>query len=69
MVVEKSIDLTATGPTIDVAVAEAVDRAGLTLDGITSFSVVDIAGVVEEGRITYRVRVRVNFTLLERFHE
>ena len=69
MVVEKSIDLTATGPTIDGAVTEAVDRAGLTLDGITSFSVVDIAGVVEDGRITYRVRVRVNFTLLERFHE
>jgi flavin-binding protein dodecin len=68
-VVEKSIDLTATGPTIDAAVAEAVDRAGMTLDGITSFTVEDIAGTVVEGRITYRVGVRVNFTLLERFHE
>jgi dodecin len=69
VVVEKSIDLTATGPTIDAAVAEAVERAGLTLDGITSFAVEDIAGVVDDGRLTYRVRVRVSFTLLERFHE
>ena len=67
--VEKSIDLTATGPTIDQAVAEAVDRAGLTLDGVTGFEVLNVAGTVTDGRIAYRVRLRIDFTLLERFHE
>lgn len=69
MVVEKSLELTATGDTIEAAVTEAVDRAGLTLDGITAFEVLHVAGTVTDGRITYRVRVRIDFTLLERFHE
>ncbi len=53
--VEKSIDLTATGGSVEDAVAEAVERAGLTLDGITSFHVDDIAGTVADGRILYQV--------------
>jgi flavin-binding protein dodecin len=68
-VVEKSIDLTATGPTVEDAVADAVERAGMTLDSITSFHVDDIAGTVADGHIVYQVRLRVTFTLLERFHE
>ena len=39
MSVEKSIDLTATGPTIEEAVAEAVHRASLTLKGLTTFEI------------------------------
>ena len=35
MSVEKSIDLTATGPSVEEAVAEAVHRASLTLRGVT----------------------------------
>ena len=37
MSVEKSIDLTATGATVEEAVAEAVHRASLTLRGVTGF--------------------------------
>ncbi|MGH2660400.1 MAG: dodecin family protein [Actinomycetota bacterium] len=68
MMVEKSIDLTATGPTIEDAVAEAVGRANLTLEGISSFEVERVEGTVEGGRLTYRVLVRVSFTLKEQFH-
>jgi flavin-binding protein dodecin len=39
MSVEKSIDLTATGATIEEAVAEAVHRASLTLQGLTGFEI------------------------------
>ncbi|MEA2461172.1 MAG: hypothetical protein QOH90_1349 [Actinomycetota bacterium] len=69
MAVEKSIDLTATGPSIDAAVAEAIYRARLTLKGVSSFEVERIDGLVEEDEITYRVLVRVTFALKERIHE
>jgi flavin-binding protein dodecin len=69
MTVEKWIDLTGTAPTIEQAVAEAVDRAGQTLEGISSFTIEQISGVVENGRVSYRVLVRVAFVLFERFHE
>ncbi len=69
MSVEKSIDLTATGPTIDAAVAEAVHRASLTLKGVSSFEVERIEGLVEGGDVTYRVLVRVSFIIKEQVHE
>jgi flavin-binding protein dodecin len=69
MPVEKSIDLTATGPTIEEAVAEAVGRAGLTLQGVTGFEVERIEGIVSGGEITYRVLVRVAFEIREHVHE
>ena len=69
MAVEKSIDLTATGESIDAAVSEAIHRARLTLKGITSFEVERIEGLVEGDEITYRVLVRVTFALKERIHE
>jgi flavin-binding protein dodecin len=69
MAVEKSIDLTATGPSIDEAVAEAVHRATLTLKGISSFLVERIEGTVKEDELTYKVLVRVTFALKERIHE
>jgi flavin-binding protein dodecin len=69
MTVEKCIDLTGTAPTIEQAVAEAVDRAGQTLDGITGFTIKQIGGVVENGAISYRVHLRVAFVIFERFHE
>ena len=68
MAVQKAVELTGTGPTLEEAVGEALDRARLTLEGITSFDVREISGLVEGGQTTYRVELRVWFTLLERMH-
>jgi flavin-binding protein dodecin len=68
MAVQKAIDLTGTGSTIEEAVAEAVDRAGLTLEGISRFEVVALSGSVDGGRLTYQAELRVWFELLERVH-
>jgi flavin-binding protein dodecin len=69
MSVEKSIDLTATGSTIEDAVASAVHRASLTLKGLTSFEVERIEGLVESDEVVYRVLVRVSFQIKEQVHE
>lgn len=69
MAVEKSIDLTATGSSIEDAVAEAVHRASLTLKGLTSFEVERIEGIVEGDEVLYRVLVRVSFVVKEHIHE
>lgn len=69
MAVEKSIDLTATGATIEEAVAEAVHRASLTLQGLTSFEIERIEGDVADGTPTFRVHVRVSFVIKEHVHE
>lgn len=69
MSVEKSIDLTATGSSIEDAVASAVHRASLTLKGLTSFEIERIEGLVEDGEVVYRVLVRVSFQIKEQVHE
>ncbi|HEV2755392.1 MAG TPA: dodecin family protein [Actinomycetota bacterium] len=69
MSVEKSIDLTATGSTIEEAVGSAVHRASLTLKGLTSFEVERIEGLVQGGEVVYRVLVRVSFEIKEQVHE
>ena len=69
MGVEKSIDLVATGPSIDEAIAEAVHRASLTLKGITSFVVTRVEGRFDNGEISYRVYLQLSFELKERIHE
>lgn len=69
MSVEKSIDLTATGSTIEEAVAEAVHRASLTIQGLTGFEVEKIEGLIDNGEPTYRVLVRVTFVIKEKVHE
>lgn len=69
MSVEKSIDLTATGASIEDAVASAVHRASLTLKGLTSFEVERIDGLIENGEVVYRVLVRVSFQIKEQVHE
>ncbi|MFN2491036.1 MAG: dodecin family protein [Actinomycetota bacterium] len=69
MPVEKSIDLTATGASIEDAVEQAIRRAGLTLRGISSFEVERIEGLVQDGELTYRVLVRVAFLVKEHVHE
>ena len=69
MSVEKSIDLTATGATIEDAVSEAIHRASLTVKGLTTFEVERIEGVIDGGEVSYRVLVRVSFVIKERVHE
>ncbi len=69
MAVEKSIDLTATGTTIEAAVEEAIHRASLTVKGLTSFEIEHIDGLIDAGDVSYRVRVRVTFVIKERVHE
>jgi len=68
MSVRKAVDLIGTGDTIQDAVTEALDRARLTLEGITGFDVVRISGAVDSADTEYRVELRVWFTLLERVH-
>jgi flavin-binding protein dodecin len=69
MSVEKSIDLSATGSTIDEAVSQAIHRASLTIQGLTTFEVLSIQGIVQEGGVAYKVLVRVWFVVKERVHE
>ena len=69
MSIEKSIDLTATGSTIEDAVGAAVHRASLTLQGVTSFEVERIDGFVADGELQYRVLVRISFVIKEQLHE
>ena len=69
MSIEKSIDLTATGSSVEDAVAQAVERASLTLKGVSSFEVERIDGLVDGTEITYRVLVRVSFVIKEQLHE
>ena len=68
MAVQKAVDIIGTGNSVEDAVAEAMDRAGLTIEAITGFEVDRISGAVDGGRLTYEVRLRVWFTLLERVH-
>jgi flavin-binding protein dodecin len=66
--VKKAIDLIGTGATIQEAVTEALDRARLSLEGITSFEVRRVTGVVDGSAAAYEVQLRIWFTLLERMH-
>jgi flavin-binding protein dodecin len=68
MPVQKSVDLIGEGVTVEDAVQEALDRAGLSLEGITSFTVVAITGRADGAGLVYRVELKVWFTLLERLH-
>ncbi|MDQ4058405.1 MAG: dodecin family protein [Actinomycetota bacterium] len=69
MSVEKSIDLTATGSSIEGAIAEAVHRASLTLRGVTGFELERVEGLVDNGEITYKVLLRISFVIKEQVHE
>lgn len=69
MSVEKSVDLAATGASIDEAVASAIHRASLTLQGLTSFTLERVEGTIEDGRPEYKVLVRIWFVIKEKMHE
>ncbi len=68
MTVQKAVELVGTGASIQDAISEALDRAQMTLEGITSFEMANVTGVVDGGSVEYRVELRVWFTLLERMH-
>ncbi len=69
MMVRKSINIAASGPTIEASVQEAMDRASTTLEGITKFEVTKISGELTDTGLVYDVELTVWFTLLERMHE
>ncbi len=68
MSVQKAIELIGTGDSVQDAVTEALDRARMSLEGITSFEVQRISGVIDGPGTAYRVELKVWFTLLERLH-
>ena len=65
---EKAVELIGTGDSVQDAVAEALDRARMSLEGITGFEVTRISGVVDGATTEYRVELRVWFFLRERMH-
>ena len=65
---EKAVELIGTGDSMQDAVAEALDRARMSLEGITGFEVTRISGVVDGATTEYRVEMRVWFVLRERMH-
>jgi flavin-binding protein dodecin len=66
--VQKAVELIGTGDSLQDAVSEALDRARMTLEGITGFEVTRISGAVEGAVTEYRVELRVWFDLRERMH-
>jgi flavin-binding protein dodecin len=54
---------------VEEAVAEAVHRASLTLRGVTGFEVERIEGIVDGADVTYKVLLRLTFTIKEQVHE
>jgi flavin-binding protein dodecin len=66
--VQKAVELIGTGDSLQDAVSEALDRARMTLEGITGFDVTRISGAVEGAVTEYRVELRVWFDLRERMH-
>jgi flavin-binding protein dodecin len=68
MTVQKAVELIGTGDSVQDAVTEALDRARLTLEGLTSFEVTRISGSLEGAVTEYRVELRVWFVLRERMH-
>jgi flavin-binding protein dodecin len=69
MMVRKAINLAASGPTIEAAVQEAIDRATTTLEGVTRFEVSKIGGELTDSGQVFDIELTVWFNLLERMHE
>ena len=57
MTVEKAVELTGTGDSVQDAVTEALDRARMTLEGLTGFEVTRISGSVDGGLMFSPVRM------------
>lgn len=48
----------------DDAITSALTRAGQTLKAIDWFEVLETRGVVNDGRVTFQVSIRIGFRLL-----
>jgi hypothetical protein len=69
--VEKTIELTGiSANSIEDAVQLAIARAGVTISGIHSAHIVDVAANVEANKVTrWRVKVKLTFIVKEQLHE
>jgi hypothetical protein len=69
--VEKTIELTGiSSNSIEDAVNLAVNRAAVTIQGIREARIVDVAAMIEDGAVaSWRVKVKVTFTVQDRVHE
>lgn len=69
--VEKTIELTGiSANSIEDAVSLAVARAAVTIEGIRQAQIADVTATIEDGRVaTWRVKVRITFTVQDRLHE
>lgn len=67
MQVTKTVRLTAGGDTIEEAISTALARAGMTTQGIESFKIVEVSGVVDEAGVPseYQVTIDVTFVVME----
>ena len=71
IMVEKTIELTGiSSNSIEDAVNLALNRAAVTIQGIREALIVDVAAVIEDGSVaSWRVKVKVTFTVQDRVHE
>jgi dodecin len=69
--VEKTIDLTGiSANSVEDAVQLAVARAGVTISGIHSVQIVDIAAMVEASKVVrWKVRIKATFQIKDQLHE
>jgi len=69
--VEKSIELTGISTSsIEEAVRLAVARAAVTIDSLRKAEVIDVSADLEDGEVvSWRVRTRITFAILDRLHE
>jgi dodecin len=69
--VEKTIELTGiSANSVEEAVQLAVSRAGVTINGIHTAHVEDVAATVEGNKVVrWKVRVKVTFQVKDELHE
>ena len=69
--VEKTIELIGVSAnSIEEAVQLAITRAAVTLNGIHTAQIVNLAATVENNRVTsWRVTVRLTFIVKDQLHE
>jgi flavin-binding protein dodecin len=66
MSVAKNTEITASGPTIEEAIAHGVERASATLKNVRQVWVKEIVGKVDGGKVSeFRVDMKVTFVLDE----
>jgi flavin-binding protein dodecin len=69
--VEKSIELTGiSANSVEDAVQIAVARAGVTISGIHSVHIEDIAAMVENSKVMrWKVKIKATFQIKDELHE